>query len=835
MVDKTAFPPKGLTYFWMLNDACRLPQLREQMRAFADAGTHTLVLHPRPGLLVPFAGRDWFELITALTDDIADMGMHAWLYDEDYCPSGQAGGWIVAEHPEHEALHIERYEADANVKPGELFLFPTGKLLWAGIVPNDPDGDVTDMTDRTGIIRAHWEASEWDSRFYYANTPLYPCPRSAVVHPQFALQAPKVPDGCKLLAFVARPAAPDASYRGLVDSLSPAATEALIVKAYEPYKHHLGDRLGTTVTALFTDEPKYFGAHPWTGALFEGFEQTFGYDLRQRLDHLFNQPQHPTAMLTRSHYRQWVGRRFRDAWLQPIADWCHGAGIKLVGHMSPEDDPSHQATSLSNLFPLEKPLDLPGLDLIIPAVGDGQHPMINVGVTTGASCVQQQNKPTACSEILGASGNDLTTQQAARVLGWQVMSGVGAPVIHGAFASVLGLRLLDAPPDCGPDSPRWPGMVEINRNLLPLTEAVTDSTQTAPVAILWPIRTFLADLARSFHADQPYRDALERVLLACLEAQVGVHLLDEKDFQQANVEDGRVALGRARYSHLLLPSTTVLHEQTLTALHAARNAGVKVALLGDGPQWVEGDTRLSPVDQPAWDAPDETDDRAWCIANLPRLDGAPADATPDLRMTVWEKNGATLTLAMNLGSALAQVAGIDLPPGVIVRLDDGRETHRFDPAAVTPNLPAPATLALGDWQVRMDDGPWQPLEQPMAVYRIFGAGDTGEPIALSLTGAAAVEGKPVARTVTYRAKLTDCNGTTRAHLRLEPTAARGEVTIALGEHTWQASLNDLHNDPFDIPLDVGLADGARDLTLTFEHPTDFDGLHVAPVIYIQGH
>src|SRR4051812_5081740 len=164
MSDHTFPPPPGLVYFWFLNADCALPDLKRQIRAFADAGVRAVVLHPREGLLVPYAGDEWFDLIRTLCDELIAVRVQPWLYDEDYCPSGQGGGQVLADHPEFAAKAIQRFEATADLREGELFLFPSGKLLWAGVVgPDGPEGS-QELTRRVGSVRRHWEASEWDSR-----------------------------------------------------------------------------------------------------------------------------------------------------------------------------------------------------------------------------------------------------------------------------------------------------------------------------------------------------------------------------------------------------------------------------------------------------------------------------------------------------------------------------------------------------------------------------------------------------------------------------------------------------------------------------------------------
>ena len=63
-----------------------------------------------------------------------------------------------------------------------------------------------------------------------------------------------------------------------------------------------------------------------------------------------------------------------------------------VGHISPEDDPVQQSSSVGDLFPLFPYFSVPGFDLIIPAVGDHNHPLITLGVL---SAVQPPSNGTA--------------------------------------------------------------------------------------------------------------------------------------------------------------------------------------------------------------------------------------------------------------------------------------------------------------------------------------------------------------------------------------------------------------------------------------------------------
>ena len=175
-----SFPPRGLTWFWFLNDAGEPRHIDRQIKAFAEAGAGAICLHPRCGHSIPYASVEWFEFIRRTAHQCASRGLQVWLYDEDPYPSGNVGGRLVLEHPEYEARKIVMFEADRKLKTGDLFYFPTGKLLWAGLVPvSGHSGHAVDVTENVGVLRRKWKVLRgWDSRWYYPATPLYKCDRA---------------------------------------------------------------------------------------------------------------------------------------------------------------------------------------------------------------------------------------------------------------------------------------------------------------------------------------------------------------------------------------------------------------------------------------------------------------------------------------------------------------------------------------------------------------------------------------------------------------------------------------------------------------------------------
>lgn len=663
------FQKPGLVYFWALNDDCRDATISRFIAAFVQGEAAAVCLHPRSGLLKPYGGEAWFEFVKRTVDRCAARGLDVWLYDEDPFPSGNVGGWLTLEHPEYRALEIRRYELAAAAERKDLFCFPAGTLLWCGLV-NETGGTAVDLTGRVGLVRRKWtKLDPWDSRYYYPATPLYDCPRAWTVEPEFGVEVPEIPAGAKLLAFVAQPVAGD-TWPLEPDRLNPAATQEFLRRTHERYLAVVGEHFGKTVRAIFTDEAKYSGAWPWTRGADSDFRARFGYDLPPRLWRLFAQTLDETSVLTRLHYRQWCGERFRAAWLEPVSRWCREHQLALVGHISPEDDPVQQTQCVGNLFPLHAEFTLPGLDLIIPAVGDRRHGLLNIGVLSAVSAAQQRDQPGVMSESLACSGLNFTAAEAGRILRWQLAMGVTTPVVHCAYNSQEGLRLIEAPPDFGPDSPRWPGMVELGRDLARLQPLVRGATQIAPVAVVWPIRSFAAQPLAEFTAESPLRNELVALITACLDRQVGLQLLDEADLWRAELAGPELVLGRARYSHVVLPSCVVVDARTCDKLQAAARAGVRVLRAGSGPRWQQTAAGLEPArpDGIPTGRPDEV------VGQLPQLLALQPDGT-DLRCTAWRQGARTTRLLISLRDQPTTVRvgerTLQLLPGQITVLPEG--------------------------------------------------------------------------------------------------------------------------------------------------------------------
>ena len=613
--------PRGLMPFWMLSDASTTAEKITFMRRCHAGGIRALTMHPRAGNRVPFGSRAWWTMIRDLVTEAARLGMKLWLYDEDPYPSGAAGGWVMTRRPDLQARAFLFLEAPADLRPGMLWAIGPDPVVWEGLIPVRPGrGDLVNLTPEVGPVRQDWFAVEWDSRYYYSETPIYPCVRGAAVRMRFSLRVPSIPQGLRLAAVTLRKVGTDGPWGSLPDLLNPATFDVFRACGLDPYAEWVGTHFGTTIPGIFTDEAKPFGGAPFTADLFESFRSQFGYDLAEHLPRLFRDPGHEEDERVRLDYRQWIRDRFLEAFVRPYRQWCEKQGLTLVGHFSPEDDPIEETASLSAVMPIMKAMGWPGCDVIIPAVGDDRHPCLNLGSLRVSSLKEQWGHPFCSSETQALGDWTITTQETRRIYAWQKVLGVDRFFTHGFWTSVDGITNYDAPPDYGPSTSLFPGTAAVNEWLSRCDERLDGArprVETAVVNNLLPFWVWGPGM--SIGRLRRYRHSLWLTLLRGLQGQVGLHVVDGDDLAGGSVSPDGLTVGRWVYRTLLVPACDRMDESLFRTLDRAARAGLRVVWFGNGPRLLrEAGGRMKPAPVPAGERiAAETPSWTWVVRSLP--------------------------------------------------------------------------------------------------------------------------------------------------------------------------------------------------------------------------
>jgi hypothetical protein len=189
-------------------------------------------------------------LLVWIVDTAQSLGLRIWIYDEQYYPSGSAGGVTLRDHPELEARGLVCVNIDTDTLAAPVRVAsPCGhsSLVYAYAVPRADDIldfagqiDLSRFSDAGGGLCWHCPGGSWRVYCFFTRTLFegtYLCR---------ALRAP----------------------RRNISVCDARAVKRFLDVTFDPYRRWLGERLGGAVEAVFTDEPSLLAFSPYP----EGFD-----------------------------------------------------------------------------------------------------------------------------------------------------------------------------------------------------------------------------------------------------------------------------------------------------------------------------------------------------------------------------------------------------------------------------------------------------------------------------------------------------------------------------------------------------------------------------------
>lgn len=156
------------------------------------------------------------------------------------------------------------------------------------------------------------------------------------------------------------------------DLLSAEAMGRFMALTHERYAEALGDYLGRRVKGIFTDEPSFMYGRPRTGdghhlqlPYYKGIEENYakstGRNLREDLGRAMNGER--VEGLWPAFYGL-LGQQFREAYFDPIREWCDRHGMVATGHLMSETPPGSAIKASATPLGCLRSLSLPGIDEI---------------------------------------------------------------------------------------------------------------------------------------------------------------------------------------------------------------------------------------------------------------------------------------------------------------------------------------------------------------------------------------------------------------------------------------------------------------------------------------
>ncbi|GAA4717469.1 hypothetical protein GCM10023216_01850 [Isoptericola chiayiensis] len=473
--------------FWNddLDDAAVVDRLRE----LAGAGFVGVTLSARVGLSrrVGYLTDEYLRLVRVAVDECARLGLAVMLYDEASYPSGSANGAVVARDPGHAARCLVPVVRDVVV-PGNDDGAAAVPGYWRPALGRDLDARLLAVVARRvhdgvpaddgarllpvrapGVVLLDLAPGTWQV------TAVYDAASGGTIRGAHAEED----DGSAL----APPAA---------DLLDPAAVAAFVELTHDAYAAALDDHLGSTVVAMFTDEPFLLGrghrphARPYTRGLEDEAASALGTDrddVLRRLPTLWDDDgtrpggTDPAASGFARTWADVVRDRLARVYYGALAAWCARHGIALTGHPAEPDDLA--TTGL---------LDWPGQDTVWRWVLPGPTALEgpeSTAAKVAASAARRRGAP-ALTEVLGAYGWRLDLDEARWLLDWYLSRGVTVPVFHAFFASVRGGRAFESEPDLGVHNSWWPHLPPLVAYVRRVAELMAAHPPVWSVGVLCP-------------------------------------------------------------------------------------------------------------------------------------------------------------------------------------------------------------------------------------------------------------------------------------------------------------------------------------------------------------
>ncbi len=553
--------------FWSWNGRLEEEELLRQVHVMKQMGLGGYFMHSRTGLVTEYLGDEWFALTNACADEGAREGMEAWLYDEDRWPSGTAGGLVTA-NPAHRARFLSAYET-----PAAEFAWDDGML--AAFAAKLDGVDVTD------------------------------CVRLAPG------QAPAETAGRTVLSFRVEVIPESSFYNGNtdVDRLSRPATEEFLRLTHEQYRARCGERLGSSILGIFTDEPHRqhlmtgFGSShpnvarmiPWTERLPEEFRARFGYDLIDRLPEVFYRPDGRPLSQVKWHYVELLQELFLENFAQPIYDWCERNKMMLTGHVLHEDSLTCQVAMHGSLMRFYELMHVPGVDVLT----EGNRAYWIAKQLQSAA--RQLGQKWLLSELYGCTGWQMSFESHKAVGDWQALFGINLRCHHLSWYTMAGEAKRDYPASILHQSAWWRDYHHVETYFARLGLLLSQGAPCCDVLVLSPVESLWAQIrvgwASGLSALDPRIQELERAYAELFHALAGAQI----DFDYADEEMlGRLGaverdeggqpvlrVGQARYRSVVVGMMDTIRSSSVALLEEFRAAGGQVLFSPEAPAHVD--------------------------------------------------------------------------------------------------------------------------------------------------------------------------------------------------------------------------------------------------------
>ncbi len=554
--------------FWSWNCAVTMEKIRDQVECFRRMGMGGAMVHPRTGLDTEYLSEEYMALVSGTEEELRSRGMSCWLYDEERFPSGVAGGIVTR---------------DLRYRARFIVLTKTPREHFA---PSYEDfcREIGEGGKPAGYYLCSYEIELAEGRL---------------------VRYERRAQGGPWYAYVELwPESPWFNGESYVDVFNPEAVDRFLEVTHARYVKALGEHIGKTVPAIFTDEPHMKGKHTlpnaataaqatlaYTDDMDDSYRAAYGVALLDILPELiWEQPQGWSVQ--RYNYHEHVTERFAAAYGDRIGAWCEQHGIAYTGHFLSERTLFSQTLALGETMRQYRSQQLPGIDILA-----GQLELTTA--KQGESVRRQMGREGLVCELYGVLEWDVTFRQHKLQGDWLAALGVTTRVHHLAYMSMGGEAKRDWPAAIGWQSPWWKQYPHLEDYFARVNTMLTRGKPVTRVAVVHPIESFWLcfgpndqTLTRREQMDEQFEN-LARWLLY---GGIDYDYLSESMLPDLCAKGGYpLQVGQCAYDAVIVPPLITMRKSTLQRLAEFQKAGGKLIFLGEAPVLMDGAPSCEPA------------------------------------------------------------------------------------------------------------------------------------------------------------------------------------------------------------------------------------------------
>jgi hypothetical protein len=574
--------------FWFWNGEMDDGQIQFQIDEMADKGLGGVFICARQGLKIPYLSEAWFHKVRVAVVACKQRGLNVWLYDEYPYPSGIAGGEVTLEHPD--AKHYTLVHTERSVVGGEHISveLPWARILYAKAVPVNGDGrrlwnEAVPIRDFIGNYQA-------DPVFQKTGLTAYNQKRFFTYRTLQKLDWTAPPGRWEVMVIQEQEIEDFKYYGTFVDPCNREAMATFIRLTHDKYAKHLGEFFGATIKGMFTDEIGLLGRIPWSPQLAAFFQERNGYDLLEHL-HALIDPVAEGAARIRYDYYQAVHLLLRESYHKQVHDWCEEHGLEYVAEV-----PSVRHTT--QLFS-----HVPAGDTAHEKLGKPLEWILNhrayefrSSAKMVSSLGRQLGRQRNLIECFHSVGWSMTMQDARWMIDRMAAQGTNFFNFHAFFYTVDGLVQHDAPPSQFLQNPYWKHFRKLGDYTGRISYVMSSGEAVISTAVLEPTTSLWTRMGNPFHGfSHGGMESEEKAQLESLRhwwvrifyrlSYVGRDFdhLDPELLAEAEISNGTIKLGNARYTTLIMPPMTNLESGAWSKIQEFLGQGGHVISMGQLP------------------------------------------------------------------------------------------------------------------------------------------------------------------------------------------------------------------------------------------------------------